>query len=220
MTNATQPYSGADFDRLFAAMPLVAILRGITPATAEGVDSALADAGIGLIEVPLNSPDALVTISRFAAAAQADRLIGAGTVLDVASVEAVAARGGWMVVAPNCDIAVIARARALGLACAPGVMTPTEAFAALGAGAGALKLFPAELITPAAVKAMRAVLPRSAKLIMVGGIAPADMAAYLAAGADGFGIGSALYRPGESALEVAAKARVFVEALHLARSAG
>ena len=208
-----------DFDRLFAAMPLVAILRGITPATAQGVDRALADAGIGLIEVPLNSPDALVTIRQFAKAAQNDSLIGAGTVLDVASLEAVAARGGRMVVAPNCDVAVIARARALSLACAPGVMTPTEAFAALRAGADALKLFPAELISPAAVKAMRAVLPRQTRLIMVGGIAPADMAAYLAAGADGFGIGFSLYRPGDGAGEVAAKARAFVAALAAARRA-
>src|SRR5690606_13025781 len=156
--------------------------------------AALAGAGFALIEVPLNSPEPLDSIARLAAALP-DAVIGAGTVLAAADVAAVHAAGGRLIVAPNFDPAVASEAMRLGLIYLPGIATPSEAFAALNAGAAALKLFPAEMIPPAAVRAMRSVLPRAAKLLPVGGINPQTMAAYAQAGADGFGLGQSLYRP-------------------------
>jgi 2-dehydro-3-deoxyphosphogalactonate aldolase len=193
------------------ACPLVAILRGITPAEAVPVGQVLVDAGFRVIEVPLNSPDPLASISALAHAFP-QAMVGAGTVLRRQQVGPVQAAGGRLVVAPNFSAEVVQEARDLGLACLPGVATPTEAFAALDAGATGIKLFPAELISPAVVKAMRAVLPADAWLVPVGGITPANMAAYGAAGANAFGIGSALYKPGMSVDEVARQARAFVDA--------
>lgn len=203
-------------DARFAAanvrLPLVAILRGLQPAEAEGIGLALYATGFRLIEVPLNSPDPFTSIARLRRALPADALVGAGTVLSVAQVGQLQDSGGELVVMPHADPAVIRAAKAAGLLCAPGVATPTEAFAALAAGADALKIFPAELITPAILKAMRVVLPKGTRLLPVGGIAPETMAPYVAAGATGFGLGSALYTPGMAADEVAARAQRFVAA--------
>lgn len=190
---------------------LVAILRGITPAEAAAVGAAIVQAGIEVLEVPLNSPQPLHSISALRQALP-QAVVGAGTVLSAQQVREVHAAGGRLVVAPNFDAAVVRETLHLGMACVPGVATPTEAFAALAAGAHALKLFPAEMITPPALKALRAVLPADATLLPVGGIATHNMAAFRAAGANGFGIGSALYRPGRSAVEVATAAREFVAA--------
>ena len=201
------------FARHFAACPLVAILRGLTPDEAEGAGAALIAAGVRIIEVPLNSPSPLDSIARLAARFGDEALIGAGTVLTPADVARVADAGGGLIVSPNTDPRVIRAAKSAGLASAPGCFTPTEAFAALEAGADALKLFPAEAAPPAVVKALRAVLPRDVPLIAVGGITPGAMADYRAAGADGFGLGSALYSPGMAAADVATRARGFVAAL-------
>lgn len=191
-----------------SACPLVAILRGLPPQDAEGAGQALADAGWRIIEVPLNSPRPLESIQllarRFPSA-----LVGAGTVLTPQQVSEVHGAGGRLVVAPNFDPAVVAQARALGMACLPGVATPTEAFAALAAGASGLKLFPAETVGIAGLKAWRAVLPAQALLLPVGGVTVDTMAPWRAAGADGFGIGSALYRPGATTAELRANADRF-----------
>ena len=192
-------------------LPLVAILRGITPAEAMPVGQALVDAGWALVEVPLNSPDPMASIAALAAAFP-QALVGAGTVLDIDQVRAVAAAGGRLIVAPNTDVEVIFEAQRLGLVCLPGVATPTEAFAALAAGAQGLKLFPAELLTPPVLKALRAVLPAGTLMLPVGGITPDNMAAYRSAGAAGFGIGSALYKPAMPASEVAQQAQRFATA--------
>jgi 2-dehydro-3-deoxyphosphogalactonate aldolase len=198
-------------DRL-ASLPLIAILRGVTPAEAVPIGQALIDAGCVAIEVPLNSPEPLASIRALADAFGGRALIGAGTVRDPADVARIAAAGGRLVVMPHGDAAVIGAARQRGLLCVPGVATPTEAFAALDAGADALKLFPAEALPPAVVKAWRAVLPKDAWLLPVGGIRPDSMAAYVTAGANGFGLGSALYKPGMTPAEVAATASHFANA--------
>ena len=194
------------------SLPLVAILRGLTPAEAPGIGRALHEAGFRLIEVPLNSPDPLRSIEILRRDLPADVVIGAGTVLTPQAVAQVQEAGGELIVMPHADGQVIREAKARGLACVPGIATPTEAFAALAAGADALKIFPAELVTPPVLKAMRAVLPREAALLPVGGITPARMADYRAAGASGFGLGSALYAPGMSAQQVATGAAAFVQA--------
>jgi len=199
------------FTTAAATMPLVAILRGLLPADAVAVGQALVAQGMSLIEVPLNSPQPLTSIAALSAALP-DALVGAGTVLTPQQVREVHAAGGQLIVSPNFNAEVVAEAVHLGLICLPGVMTPSEAFAALAAGAHGLKLFPAEIITPAAVKALRAVLPADALLLPVGGITPATMDAYRAAGASGVGLGSALYRPGLDAAEVARHAAPFVQA--------
>jgi 2-dehydro-3-deoxyphosphogalactonate aldolase len=193
-------------------MPLIAILRGITPEEAVPVGLALAEAGFRIIEVPLNSPQPLQSIERLVRELGTRCLVGAGTVMSSAQVDAVAQAGGRLIVMPHGDEAVIRAAKARGLYCAPGIATPTEGFAALAAGADALKLFPAELLTPAALKALRAVFPSEVLFVPVGGITPQNLAAYAAAGANGFGLGSALYRPGAAAQAVAARARAFVSA--------
>ncbi len=176
-----------------AQCPLVAILRGISPAQAVPVGQVLWDAGFRVIEVSLNSPLPLRSVALLRQALP-DALIGAGTVLAVADVHAVKAAGGQLVVAPNCNLQVIKAAVVAGMVCLPGVATPTEAFAALEAGAHGLKIFPAEMVPPSAIKAMRAVLPADCVILPVGGIGPHNMAAYRQAGANGFGLGSALYR--------------------------
>jgi 2-dehydro-3-deoxyphosphogalactonate aldolase len=194
---------------ILAPLPLIAILRGVTPDEAPAIGAALIEAGFVAIEVPLNSPEPLASIRALADAFGERALIGAGTVRDPADVARIAAAGGRLVVMPHGDAAVIGAVKQRGLLCVPGVATPTEAFAALDAGADALKLFPAEALPPAMVKAWRAVLPEDVWLLPVGGIRPDSMAPYLAAGANGFGLGSALYKPGMTPAQVAANARAF-----------
>ncbi len=193
------------------ALPLVAILRGVKPAEAPAIGDVLVEAGFRLIEVPLNSPQPLDSIAalrkRFP-----DAVIGAGTVLTAVAVRDVASAGGELVVAPNFDPEVVVETVRLGLASLPGVMTPTEAFAALKAGAHGLKLFPAELASPAVVRALLAVLPKGTPLIPVGGIGADNMAAWRAAGAAGFGLGSSLYKPGDDAAAVKLKAAAILAA--------
>lgn len=194
-----------------AQLPLIAILRGLTPAEAPAIGQALVSSGFALIEVPLNSPAPLQSIAVLTQQFP-QTLIGAGTVLKVQQVQEVHAAGGRLIVSPNFNPALVEQALALGMVVLPGVATPTEAFGALHAGAHGLKLFPAEMITPATVKALRAVLPQAAALLPVGGITPSNMAGYLAAGASGFGLGSALYAPGRSAEQVQTQALAFVQA--------
>lgn len=199
-------------DQALQQLPLVAILRGVKPEEVEAIADTLYAEGFRVIEVPLNSPQALDSIARLARRMPADALIGAGTVLSADAVRDVQIAGGRVIVMPHADVAVIRVAKARGMACVPGAATPTEAFAALQAGADAIKLFPAELVTPPVVKAMRAVLPRELRLLPVGGIAPETMAVYRKAGASGFGLGSALYSPGLAADEVGLRAKAFVQA--------
>lgn len=202
-------------ERLSAAMarlPLVAILRGIKPAEATEVGQALIAHGFAIIEVPLNSPEPMSSIEALRAALPPEAVVGAGTVLRAEDVRAVKAAGGELIVMPHADTAVIAAAKAEGMAVTPGIATPTEAFAALNAGADALKLFPAEMITPNVVKALLAVLPKGTVTLPVGGITPETMRLYVEAGARGFGLGSALYKPGMPAAEVGARAALFASA--------
>ena len=199
------------FAHALRTLPLVAILRGIQPSEALPIGQALVSTGWLLIEVPLNSPQPLDSIAAMASEFL-QALVGAGTVLTPDDVRNVQAAGGELVVSPNFDPAVVREASRLGLVCLPGVMTASEAFGALQAGATGLKLFPAEMITPAVVKALRAVLPKETPVMPVGGITPGNMQAYSAAGANGFGIGSALYKPGNSASEVKSNAMLFIAA--------
>lgn len=205
--------AAALFQRYFAQCPLVAIIRGVTPDEIEAVGDALIGAGVRIIEVPLNSPEPLQSIARLSALAGDRALVGAGTVLDPADVPRVSDAGGRLIVSPNTDPAVIRAASGAGLVSCPGYFTPSEAFAAIQAGATALKLFPAEAASPAVVKAQRAVLPRELPLLVVGGVSPENMGGYLEAGANGFGLGSGLYVPGRSAADVATRAKAYVEAL-------
>ncbi len=193
-------------------LPLVAILRGITADAAVPVGRALAEAGFSIIEVPLNSPNAVESIRLLVDALGERCLIGAGTVMSPEQVSAVAGVGGRLIVMPHSDPAVVRAAKAAGLACLPGVATPTEGFAALANGADGLKLFPAEQLGPVVVKAWRAVFPRQMPLMPVGGVTPDNMQSYVTAGADGFGLGSALYKPGHGPEQVATAAKAFVAA--------
>lgn len=201
------------FEDALAACPLIAILRGIRPDEVLDVGDALFDAGFRVIEVPLNSPEPLKSIALLAGRFGARAMIGAGTVMTPTDVEGVAQAGGRLIVMPHLELQVIREAKRRGLVVMPGVATPTEAYSALAAGADALKLFPGELITPSVVKALRAVLPRSVRLIPVGGVSTSNIPAYRAAGANGFGIGSSLYSPGKTASAVGEAARSLIASL-------
>jgi 2-dehydro-3-deoxyphosphogalactonate aldolase len=194
------------------SLPLIAILRGVPPDQALPVGATLAEAGFRIIEVPLNSPQPLQSIGLLARELGHECLIGAGTVMSAAQVADVAAAGGRLIVMPHSDAAVIREVKSRGLYCAPGIATPSEGFAALAAGADALKLFPAELLQPAVLKALRAVFAKDVLFVPVGGITPRNMADYVAAGANGFGLGSALYKPGMSLQQLRANADDFVRA--------
>ncbi|MEO5773975.1 MAG: 2-dehydro-3-deoxy-6-phosphogalactonate aldolase [Sphingomicrobium sp.] len=199
------------FHQYVAECPLIAIIRGVTPAEVADTGNAIVQAGIRIIEVPLNSPDPLESIRILADRFGEVALIGAGTVLTVEQVADVEAAGGRLIVSPNTNLAVIRATAEAGLVSCPGYFTPTEGFAALEAGADGLKLFPAEAATPGVVKAQRAVLPKETPLFVVGGVSPTNMQPWLDAGADGFGLGSGLYKPGQPATETAEKARAYVE---------
>jgi 2-dehydro-3-deoxyphosphogalactonate aldolase len=191
--------------------PLVAILRGIRPIEAAAVAEVLIEAGFAMVEVPLNSPEALDSIQMISERCGQYALIGAGTVTDCAQVEQVAERGGKIIVSPNCDIRVIERSKQLGLISLPGCCTPTEIFTALAAGADAIKLFPASMISPASVVALRAVLP-NVPLLAVGGVTEENFGDYRRAGIDGFGTGSSLFRPGLTLAEIRLRAEALVRA--------
>ena len=195
-----------------ARLPLVAILRGLRPEEAPAIGRALVDAGFSLVEVPLNSPRPFESIAALRAALPAEVVLGAGTVMHVEEIAALREAGGELVVMPHADTALIRAAKAAGLLCIPGVAPPTEAFAARAAGADALKLFPAEALPAPVLKAWRAVLPPSLRVLPVGGVTPESLATWRAAGAGGAGLGSALYSPGFDAVEVGARARAFAAA--------
>ena len=210
----------AQWDDALATMPLVAILRGLRPDEALGVGEMVIKAGFKVLEVPLNSPDPFDSIEAMAAAFKGRAIVGAGTVLKVADVERLAKVGGQICISPNSNVEVIRAARALGLISFPAFFTATEAFAAIDAGADALKLFPAELAGPAGLKALKAVFPKTMPVFPVGGVTADNMHTYLEVGAKGFGIGTAVFKPGDSAEIVYKKAKAFTDAwarLHPAR---
>jgi 2-dehydro-3-deoxyphosphogalactonate aldolase len=209
MSEAERP---VDFAAAMAELPLVAILRGMRPEEAESIGDALVEAGFRIIEIPLNSPDPIRSIEALARRFGGAVLVGAGTVMTPDEARRVVDAGGRLVVMPHSDAEVIRAAKAAGAWCLPGVATPTEGFAALRAGADALKLFPGESLPPPVVKAWKAVFPPHVPLLPVGGIAPESMVDYVAAGAAGFGIGSALYKPGMKAADVRGRADAFVRA--------
>ncbi len=190
--------------------PLIAIIRGVTPDEAESIGEAVYDAGIRIIEVPLNSPNPIDSIHRLATKFGETMLVGGGTVLEPVQVGAVQAAGGKLIVSPNTYVGVIAATALAEMVSMPGYFTPSEAFSAIGAGATALKLFPAEAADPAVLKAHRAVIPKDVPILVVGGIKPDGMKPWLDSGADGFGLGGGLYQPGQSAAETAEKARAYV----------
>ena len=201
------------FRRFFAACPLIGIIRGVRTDEAVAVGEAIAAAGIRIIEVPLNSPEPFKSIEALSKHFGDDVLVGAGTVLDPDDVARVCRAGGRITVSPSTDTAVIRASWEAGIVAAPGYFTPSEAFTALAAGAHVLKLFPAEAASPAVVKAQRAVLPKDVPLVIVGGVKPDNMRPWLDAGADGFGLGSGLFEPGQSPDDVARQARAYVEGL-------
>jgi len=202
------------FQQALRQCGLIAILRGVRPDEVEAIGKALYDAGFRIIEVPLNSPEPLKSIATLRRTLPLDCVVGAGTVLSPEQVAQVKAAGGELIVMPHSDAAVIGAAKQAGLCSAPGVATVTEAFAALAAGADVLKMFPSEQLGVAVVKAWRAVIPMSVALLPVGGIVPSSLAVFTSAGASGFGLGSALYKPGMSAASVSENAKAFVSAWH------
>lgn len=202
--------------RLLGKLPLVAILRGLEPDRAVEVGFALINAGFDILEVPMNSPEPLSSIEAMVQAFGDSAMIGAGTVLDTQQVDALADCGARLVVSPNCNVEVIARTAARGLVSFPGVLTPSEMFAALEAGATGLKIFPAEMVTPVILKAIRAVLPPAVPVYVVGGINAGNMRTYIAAGASGFGIGGSLFQPGKPVEDIARDAAAIVAAYNSA----
>jgi 2-dehydro-3-deoxyphosphogalactonate aldolase len=209
------PHPG--LDAAFSACPLIAILRGVTPADAADHGRALYEAGFRIVEVPLNSPQPFDSIAAIRQALPADAIVGAGTVLHSSFVDRVKAAGGELIVMPHSDADVVRAEKLQGIACAPGVATPNEAFLALKNGADVLKMFPAEQLGPHVVKAWRAVIAAAVPLVPVGGIAPDNMGPFLTAGANGFGLGSALYKPGQSAAVTGSHAKAFINGLRIAR---
>jgi 2-dehydro-3-deoxyphosphogalactonate aldolase len=205
--------AGELLSNVLGQCPLIAIVRGITPAEAESVADAIFEGGIRIIEVPLNSAEPLKSIERIARRLGDRALVGAGTVLDPADVARVKNAGGRIIVSPDTNPEVIAAAASAGLVSCPGYFTPSEAFAAIRAGAHGLKLFPAEAASPAVFKAQLAVLPRDIPVIVVGGVQPDNMKPWREAGASGFGLGSGLYKPGQSAADTLVKARAYVAGL-------
>lgn len=204
-------------DEAFARIPIVAVLRGLSPDEAAGVGAALADAAIPIMEVPLNSPDPFRSIRLLADAFGAHAVVGAGTVLEPEDAARVADAGGTIIVSPNLNEEVVRATKRCGLVSVPGVFTPSEAFRALAAGADALKLFPGDAMSPKVVKALRAVLPKGTRLVVTGGVDADNLGDWIAGGADCVGIGSALYKPGKSLEDVAADARRFVDAARAAK---
>lgn len=217
MTDQFATRAKAQLYAALAVCPLVAILRGVRPDEVEAVGDAIVEAGFSMIEVPLNSPQPLDSIARLARRYGAEVCVGAGTVLSVEDVLAVHDAGGTLMVSPNVNPAVIGAAAARGMITLPGFYTATEAFAAIDAGTTGLKLFPAEGASPAYLKALRAVLPKDLALLAVGGVTPENLAEWMAAGAQGAGLGSALYKAGLSAGEVATRAQRFVAAVRMTR---
>ncbi|SAK48809.1 2-dehydro-3-deoxy-6-phosphogalactonate aldolase [Caballeronia arationis] len=216
--NLPAPYAPhAGLDAAFSACPLIAILRGVTPADAADHGRALYEAGFRIVEVPLNSPQPFDSIAAIRQALPPDAIVGAGTVLHFSFVDQVKAAGGELIVMPHSDADVVRAAKSHGMACAPGVATPNEAFLALKNGADVLKMFPAEQLGPEVVKAWRAVIASAVPLVPVGGIAPDNMGPFLTAGANGFGLGSALYKPGQSAAVTGSHAKAFIRGLQIAR---
>ena len=199
--------------RHLAECPLIAILRGVTPAEAETIGDTIVESGIGIIEVPLNSPDPLNSIERLAKRFGAQVLVGAGTVIDPTDVPRIADAGGRIIVSPDTNVEVISSAATAGLVSTPGYFTPSEAFAAIRAGATGLKLFPAEGATPAVLKAHLAVIPKEVPIMIVGGVRPDSMRPWLDAGARGFGLGGGLYKASQSVADTREKARAYVRGL-------
>ena len=191
---------------------IVAILRGVTPDEVVAVSQTLYDAGIRVVEVPLNSPEPFISIEKLSKTFAEKMIVGAGTVLSVQDVNVLKAHGGQISVSPDCNEATISRAVELGMVPLPGVFTPTEAFTAIRAGAKHLKLFPAELASPQTIKAWKAVLPKNVKIYAVGGVTPENMGAWLVAGASGFGIGSSIFKPGMSMAKISESAHSLVSA--------
>ncbi len=206
-------------DAALDRLPLLAILRGITPPEALPVGKALVEAGFSILEAPLNSPEPYDTIRQLADAHGETCLVGAGTVLTPEQVQRTADAGGRIIVSPNFNAEVVRATKRLNMVSCPGVFTPSEAFAALDAGADCLKIFPGDAIAPKFIKAIRAVLPASARIVVTGGVGAANLAEFMAAGADGAGIGSALYKPGRPASEVGIVAAQLVAAVRAAREA-
>jgi 2-dehydro-3-deoxyphosphogalactonate aldolase len=203
---------------LLERCPLIAILRGIQPTEVESIGSALEEAGVCIVEVPLNSPRPLESISILAHGFGDRMLIGAGTLIRPSQVGDVANAGGRLIVTPHADTAIVRRAKAAGLIAVPGFFNPTEAFALLDAGADAIKLFPAEVLGPPMLRALRAVLPADSIVMPVGGVGPREIATWMAAGAGGFGVGSSIYKPGDNGRTVAAKAEALVTAAQACRA--
>jgi 2-dehydro-3-deoxyphosphogalactonate aldolase len=208
----------AAFDQAFATCPLIAILRGLHPSEAVSVGEALVAAGITILEVPLNSPEPYDSISKLSGALKGRAVVGAGTVYRRTEVDRVVEAGGTLIVSPNANPEVISHTKSLGLVSAPGFFTPTEAIAALDAGADVLKIFPGELMTPSGVKALNAILPKGTRMVLVGGVGEASFATYSATPLAGYGIGSSLYAPGVTADEVGQRATRFITAFRQSRT--
>lgn len=209
-------FNVSNFKKAFEAMPLIGILRGVRPDEAEEVASAVLHGGIRIIEIPLNSPDPVISIDRVAKALAGRAIVGAGTVLSRDEVDSVAAAGGQLIVSPNFNHQVVERTKASGLVSMPGVMTPSEAFAALAQGADVLKLFPGEILSLPVINALAAVLPRHVPLVLVGGVKAEGLSAFKQSPVSGFGVGSSLYKPGMNAFEAGERSRALVDAMRRA----